>query len=143
MRTASLVACLLSSVCAVAQERPAAPVRADLVIPENVWADALGAVRQAGPALGYGGDVMRNYRYDAHRLRTVEGLFTDVRAVPRFSRFHSRLPKKCTRSFRIGPPMDPKINITIGIKRVPIGSVCATGFSVILPRRRAVSSPNL
>lgn len=41
------------------------------------------------------------------------------------------------------PPIAPSMNATMGIRRVPIGSVCATGFKVILPRSRAVSSPNL
>jgi hypothetical protein len=30
-----------------------------------------------------------------------------ARAVPRSSRFHSRLPKKCSLSRTIGPPIDP------------------------------------
>lgn len=59
--------------------------RASLTLPDPVWSDALAAVQAPGPGLGYSGEVMRSYKYDAHALRTVGSLFRDVRGVPRYT----------------------------------------------------------
>jgi hypothetical protein len=67
----------------VAAQQP--PEREDLAIPVEVWADALKAVSAPGPALGYSSETMRAYRFDTHLLRSVETLFRDVRAVPRYT----------------------------------------------------------
>ncbi len=64
---------------------PAAPSRADLVIPDDVWTKALAAVGRPGGTLGFTGDEMRSYGRDSYVNRIVSNLFRDVRAVPRFS----------------------------------------------------------
>jgi len=41
------------------------------------------------------------------------------------------------------PAPTTMMKLTMGMSRVPTGSVCATGFSVTRPSMYAVSSPNL
>jgi hypothetical protein len=85
IRRLAVVLCVCLLAAAAAGWAQDGGSRAELEIPEEVWRDALAAIQQPGPGLGYSGDVMRNYKYDTHLLRTVEVLFADVRAVPRYS----------------------------------------------------------
>ena len=63
----------------------AAPIRAELGLPEARWREALAAGGFPDHALGFQASEMRNYGRDAFLLRTVENLFRDARKVPRFS----------------------------------------------------------
>jgi hypothetical protein len=79
------IACWGILIGAASAQDQAPMSRAELQIPEALWREVLTHLQQPGPALGYPGDVMRNYRYDRHLLRSVETLFSDVRALPRYS----------------------------------------------------------
>jgi len=57
--------------------------RAALELPAELWAEMLGIL--AVDRIGYGREQMRSFGRDAHLLRTVEVLFEDVRAVPRYA----------------------------------------------------------
>ena len=79
----------MKGVTSVAAEAVPTPwpgaARADLAVPEALWARALAGVDRAGGPLGFSAEVMENYGRDTHMLRPIALLFRDVRAIPRFS----------------------------------------------------------
>jgi hypothetical protein len=60
----------------------AGPARVELWPPDELWAPI---VKEAGRPLGYSHEEMLQFRPDRYVLATVENLFRDVRAIPRFS----------------------------------------------------------
>lgn len=85
MRIASI---LLVASCACVGARADEPPafdgsRAALEIPDAVWERVLADAGRTGGRIGYTADEMRAFGKDTHLLRTVEGLFRDVRRIPR------------------------------------------------------------
>lgn len=83
----AFVICMLPGNIPLRAQAPAgsAPDRAGLQFPDSLWARALSGLDATGGAIGYSADQMYGYNPDPLVLRTVWGLFRDVRAVPRYS----------------------------------------------------------
>ena len=98
----------MKGVTSVAAEAVPTPwpgaARADLAVPEALWARALAGVDRAGGPLGFSAEVMANYGRDTHMLRPVALLFRDVRAIPRFSGKVVRRPARRGAGPRRGGP---------------------------------------
>ena len=79
-----IVVLALGSAPAFAEDPPAFDgSRAALEIPDAVWEQVLKDAGRPGGKIGYSADEMRAFGKDTHLLRTVEGLFRDVRKIPR------------------------------------------------------------
>ena len=65
--------------------QPAPTSRADLVVPDEIWARVLHEVGFDGKKLGFTADEMANFKTSQYILPTVENLFRDITSVPRFT----------------------------------------------------------
>jgi len=65
--------------------RPVPEGRGALTIPGEVWDGVLAGLERTRRPLGYTAEEMAHYGGRKHLLRTVENLFRDVRAIPRYS----------------------------------------------------------
>ncbi|MCG3133173.1 MAG: hypothetical protein HMLKMBBP_00284 [Planctomycetes bacterium] len=96
MRRAFVFAGVVATACAsppeprpepappAAAAAPAAPAsRADLVIPDDVWAQVLAGAERNGRAVGFTFEEMKWYGGREHLLRPIENLFRDARVLPR------------------------------------------------------------
>jgi len=62
-------------------------IRADLVLPDDMWSNICGKVGLEGKSLGYTKEEMANFPEHPYKLRKVENLYKDVRLVSEFSGF--------------------------------------------------------
>jgi hypothetical protein len=84
---AALLLCALASTAPISAQTPpaAANDRAALRLPDSLWARTLARVNHAARPLGFSEEQMAWYGNDRHRLRTLAGLFGDVRTITRYS----------------------------------------------------------